>query len=84
MVEMEVRVWVVSALHRQGSFPSLIPVVAAAEHRPPPLSSAKNRGVSLQKKSLCTKQKVENPGIDPGASRMRSGRSTNELIPRVE
>ena len=24
---------------------------------------------------------LENPGIDPGASRMRSGRSTNELIP---
>jgi hypothetical protein len=27
------------------------------------------------------KNDVENPGIDPGASRMRSGRSTNELIP---
>ena len=26
---------------------------------------------------------MENPGIDPGASRMRSGRSTNELIPQL-
>ena len=25
---------------------------------------------------------MENPGIDPGASRMRTGRSTNELIPQ--
>ena len=27
---------------------------------------------------------VENPSIDLGASRMRSGRSTNELIPQVQ
>ena len=30
------------------------------------------------------KKAVENPGIDPGASRMRSGRSTNELIPQQD
>ena len=34
--------------------------------------------------SADSKISVENPGIDPGASRMRSGRSTNELIPQQD
>ncbi len=37
---------------------------------------------SDQKEDLLRQKQVENPSIDLGAYRMRSGRSTNELVPR--
>ena len=38
------------------------------------------RDISFDRNSILL---LENQGIDPCASRMRSGRSTNELVPQV-